>query len=73
MIRRPATVLASVLLLLLLGALSVLSLPIQLTPDIAVPTLTVTTEWPGRPRPRSRWRSWRSRRTRSRASPGWSR
>ncbi|MCB9701312.1 MAG: efflux RND transporter permease subunit [Myxococcales bacterium] len=46
-IRRPATVLASVLLLLLLGALSVLSLPIQLTPDIAVPTLTVTTEWPG--------------------------
>ncbi len=46
-IRRPATVLACVLLLLLLGALSVLSLPIQLTPDIAVPTLTVTTEWPG--------------------------
>ncbi len=46
-IRRPATVLACVLLLMLLGALSVLSLPIQLTPDIAVPTLTVTTDWPG--------------------------
>ncbi|MEZ4380931.1 MAG: efflux RND transporter permease subunit [Nannocystaceae bacterium] len=46
-IRRPATVLACTLLLLLLGALSVLSLPIQLTPDIAVPTLTVTTDWPG--------------------------
>ncbi|MGB1014939.1 MAG: efflux RND transporter permease subunit, partial [Nannocystaceae bacterium] len=46
-IRRPATVLACALLLLLLGALSVLSLPIQLTPDIAVPTLTVTTNWPG--------------------------
>ncbi|MCA9717892.1 MAG: efflux RND transporter permease subunit [Myxococcales bacterium] len=46
-IRRPVSVLCCVLLVVLFGALSTLQLPIQLTPDIAVPTLTITTAWPG--------------------------
>lgn len=46
-IRRPVSVLCAVLLVVLFGALSTLQLPIQLAPDIAIPTLTVTTAWPG--------------------------
>jgi HAE1 family hydrophobic/amphiphilic exporter-1 len=41
------TVLVGVVLMCMFGVLSVLDLPIQLTPDISVPTLTVTTAWPG--------------------------
>ncbi len=32
---------------MLFGALSVVDLPIQLTPDIATPTISVSTTWPG--------------------------
>ena len=39
--------LAPLLVVVLFGALSVLDLPIQLTPDISIPTLTVRTSWPG--------------------------
>ncbi|MFT4621917.1 MAG: HAE1 family hydrophobic/amphiphilic exporter-1 [Myxococcota bacterium] len=46
-IRRPVGTLVAVILVVLFGALSVVGLPIQLTPDIAVPTLSVTTRWPG--------------------------
>lgn len=46
-IERPVTVVVCVLLVLLFGALSLASIPIQLTPDIVVPTVTVQTEWPG--------------------------
>ncbi|MEM6993282.1 MAG: efflux RND transporter permease subunit [Myxococcota bacterium] len=46
-VSRPVSVFVGVLLVCLFGALSVLDLPIQLTPDIAVPTLSVTTGWPG--------------------------
>ncbi len=46
-IKRPVGVLVGVLLVLLFGALSVSGLPIQLTPDVSVPTITVTTRWPG--------------------------
>ena len=46
-IRRPVGTLVAVLLVVLFGLLSVVGLPIQLTPDIAVPTLSVTTQWPG--------------------------
>ncbi len=44
---RPVTVLVGVVLMCMFGVLSVLDLPIQLTPDISVPTLSVTTTWPG--------------------------
>ena len=46
-IARPVGVLVGVLLVLLFGALSLSGLPIQLTPDVTIPTITVTTAWPG--------------------------
>lgn len=46
-IDRPVGVLVGVLLVLLFGALSLSGLPIQLTPDVSVPSITVTTAWPG--------------------------
>ena len=46
-IRRPVTVVVGVLLCFLFGFVAIGVLPIQLTPDIEVPTLTVTTRWPG--------------------------
>ncbi|MEO0605961.1 MAG: efflux RND transporter permease subunit, partial [Myxococcota bacterium] len=46
-IARPVGVLVGVLLVCLFGALTVLGIPIQLTPDIEVPSLTVETRWPG--------------------------
>ena len=46
-VQRPVTVFVGVVLVVMFGALSVAGLPIQLTPDISVPTMTVTTAWPG--------------------------
>ena len=46
-IERPVGVLVGVLLVLLFGALSISGLPIQLTPDVSQPTITITTVWPG--------------------------
>lgn len=46
-IERPTAVTVGVLLVLLFGALSIADIPLQLTPDISVPTLSVTTRWPG--------------------------
>ncbi|MCB9651001.1 MAG: efflux RND transporter permease subunit [Deltaproteobacteria bacterium] len=46
-IRRPVTVLVMVILTTMFGILSLEDLPIQLTPDVAVPTLNVATVWPG--------------------------
>ena len=46
-IQRPVGVLVGVLLVMLFGTLSLGGLPIQLTPDIAIPTLEVSTTWPG--------------------------
>ena len=46
-IRRPVSVVSVVLLVLFFGVLSVFQLPVQLTPDIAAPTITVSTTWPG--------------------------
>ncbi len=46
-VERPVTVIVTALLVVLFGALSVVGLPIQLTPDISVPRLSVSTRWPG--------------------------
>lgn len=46
-VRRPVSVTVGVILVILFGALSVADLPIQLTPDISVPTISVTTTWAG--------------------------
>ncbi|MDH3729190.1 MAG: efflux RND transporter permease subunit, partial [Myxococcales bacterium] len=46
-IQRPITVIVGIVLVVLFGALSIVDLPIQLTPDIATPTISVSTSWPG--------------------------
>jgi HAE1 family hydrophobic/amphiphilic exporter-1 len=46
-IERPIAVAVGVILVLLMGALSVADLPIQLTPDVTVPIVSVQTAWPG--------------------------
>lgn len=46
-IARPVTVAVGAILVVLFGAFSVARLPIQLTPDVAKPTLTIVTAWPG--------------------------
>ena len=46
-IDRPVTVIVGVVFTILMGVAALSSLPIQLTPDIEVPTLTVNTQWPG--------------------------
>ena len=46
-INRPISVIVGIVLVVLFGALSVVDLPIQLTPDIATPTISVNTVWPG--------------------------
>lgn len=46
-IQRPTTVIVGIILVVLFGALSVVDIPIQLTPDISTPTITVSTGWPG--------------------------
>ena len=46
-IRKPVTVAVSVLFVVLFGLLALLRIPIQLTPDITRPEVTVFTRWPG--------------------------
>jgi HAE1 family hydrophobic/amphiphilic exporter-1 len=46
-IQRPISVVVGIVLVVLFGGLSVMDLPIQLTPDIATPTISVSTVWPG--------------------------
>ena len=46
-IERPVTVISLLTLLSFFGALSIFRLPIQLTPDVSPPTITVETSWPG--------------------------
>ena len=46
-IQRPISVIVGIVLVVLFGALSVAGLPIQLTPDITTPTITINTAWPG--------------------------
>jgi HAE1 family hydrophobic/amphiphilic exporter-1 len=46
-IRRPVSVAVGVILVCMFGALSVRGIPIQLTPDVTVPSISVTTVWPG--------------------------
>lgn len=46
-INRPVTVIVGILLIVLFGLLSIGKLPVQLSPDIQLPKITVTTAWPG--------------------------
>ena len=46
-IQRPVSVTVGVILVTLFGALSISGIPIQLTPDVTVPSISVSTVWPG--------------------------
>ena len=46
-IENPVKVIVAVFLLVLFGGLAYLSTPVQLTPDVIEPEITVTTQWPG--------------------------
>ncbi|MBP88105.1 MAG: acriflavin resistance protein [Planctomycetaceae bacterium] len=46
-IRNPVKVSVGVLLLALFGFIGLLRMPMQLTPEVNIPTITVETRWPG--------------------------
>ena len=46
-IERPIAVIAGVLLTVLFGLVALQTIPIQLTPDVNRPVISVTTLWPG--------------------------
>ncbi len=46
-IERPIAVIAAVLMAVLFGLVALTTIPIQLTPDVRKPVITITTSWPG--------------------------
>src|SRR6187549_1695898 len=46
-VRNPVKVTVGVILILLFGVLAMFSMPMQLTPEVEIPTLTIETMWPG--------------------------
>ncbi|MFQ6017074.1 MAG: efflux RND transporter permease subunit [Kiloniellaceae bacterium] len=46
-IRRPVAVVAAVLMVVMFGLVALQTIPIQLSPDVNRPVITVTTGWPG--------------------------
>ncbi|HTN04139.1 MAG TPA: efflux RND transporter permease subunit [Planctomycetaceae bacterium] len=46
-VRNPVKVTVGVLLVALFGVISLLQMPMQLTPEVQIPTLTIETTWPG--------------------------
>ena len=46
-IRNPVKVAVGVLLVALFGVIGFMRMPMQLTPEVQIPTITVTTRWPG--------------------------
>lgn len=46
-VHNPVKVTVAVILLVMFGILSLFSMPMQLTPEVQVPTLTIETTWPG--------------------------
>ncbi|HVZ94409.1 MAG TPA: efflux RND transporter permease subunit [Phycisphaerales bacterium] len=47
-INRPVTVAVGIILVMMFGLIGVRAIPIQLTPTVDRPTISVTTAWPGR-------------------------
>ncbi|VTS03579.1 efflux RND transporter permease subunit [Tuwongella immobilis] len=46
-VRNPVTVTVGVLLVALFGIIGLFSMPLQLTPEVQTPTITIETRWPG--------------------------
>ena len=46
-VRNPVKVTVGVLLLVLFGFIALLRMPMQLTPEVDIPTISIRTQWPG--------------------------
>jgi HAE1 family hydrophobic/amphiphilic exporter-1 len=46
-VRNPVKVAVGVLLVALFGVIALLRMPMQLTPEVEIPTITIETRWPG--------------------------
>ena len=46
-VRNPVKVTVGVILVMLFGIIAIRSMPMQLTPEVQIPTLTIETRWPG--------------------------
>lgn len=46
-VRNPVKVIVGVILVALFGSIALYKMPMQLTPDVEIPTITVETRWPG--------------------------
>src|SRR5687768_15210068 len=46
-VHNPAKVAVGVILIVLFGIISLFAMPMQLTPEVEIPTLTIETVWPG--------------------------
>ncbi len=46
-LKRPVTVMVGVIMVIMFGIIGLTSLPVQLTPDVSLPELTIKTTWPG--------------------------
>lgn len=46
-VQNPVKVAVAIILITLFGVISIFTMPIQLTPEVQIPTLTVETMWPG--------------------------
>src|SRR5437763_8661101 len=46
-VHNPVKVTVGVILVLLFGILAMFAMPMQLTPEVQIPTLTIETAWPG--------------------------
>jgi len=44
-LKNPTAVVVAILLVMLFGAISLFKLPVQLTPDISKPEITISTGW----------------------------
>lgn len=62
-VKHPVTTAVGVLFVLLFGTLSFLRIPVQLTPTVERPVITVTTVWPAQRRPKWNARSSRNKKS----------
>src|SRR5207247_9951449 len=46
-VQNPVKVTVGVILILMFGVLAAMRMPMQLTPEVEIPTLTIETQWPG--------------------------
>jgi HAE1 family hydrophobic/amphiphilic exporter-1 len=46
-VRNPVKVAVGVLMVVLFGFIGLLRMPMQLTPEVQIPTITIETRWPG--------------------------